>query len=247
MSNPKASTANNIASNNHPPSIPTRTASAIASVRDNAFTFDGPDDFGMAQVMRTVNSLDIQSVHGMCGTLLLQFTDTLVGLAPAFRRNELSAVLEAAAHNHNYLWAQYQQAAIATGSTGESQSQAQMQYLNSLWQSLEAAIPVAYTALDHGMRAVAITMAQPTADEREKLAAVLRQGFQDAELAQRGELAAVYLHAMATADFLYCAAVGFALRVPSPEMWPVPPEVWKPHRAAMASVEHATAVALAVR
>lgn len=232
-----------------PPNTPPKPL-AIA-VRDNAYSFDGPDDFGLGAVVRRLNALDASQVHSTCGMLLAQYTDALVHALPPAYHTAVEATLEAACHNHGHIWTQYQAAAQATGATGEEMAQQQLQYPSSLWQSLEAAIPVAYTAaignksfpFSHGTLHSTLGA---IAYERESIAPLFRQGFQDAELCKRSELAAIYLHAQVTADFLYAAAVGFALRVPSPEMWPTPPEVWKPHRAALASVERTTAVALAV-
>lgn len=226
--------------------------SAPASVRDNAYTFDGPDDFGMGAVVRRLNALDAAAVHSACGISLEQYCDALLHAFPPAAHSYVSATLEAAGHNHGYLWTQYQNAALSTDATGESMATQQLQYPASMWQALEAAIPVAYTAAIHNphfpdSQQLLHSTLGAIAYERECIAPLFRQGFQDAELCKRSELAAIYLHAMVIADFLYAAAVGCALHVPSPEMWPTPPEVWKPHRAAMASVERATAVAQAVR
>lgn len=232
--------------NTPPKTQPTPLAIAV---RDNSYSFDGPDDFGLAAVVRRLNALDASQVHSTCGMLLAQYTDALVHALPPAHHAAMEATLEAACHNHAYIWTQYQAAAQATGATGEQMAQQQLQYPASLWQSLEAAIPVAYTAAMHSRsfpfsHQALHSMLGAIAYERESIAPCFRQGFQDAELCKRSELAAIYLHAMVTADFLYAAAVGFALRVPSPEMWPTPPEVWKPHRAALASVERRVALSV---
>ena len=219
---------------------PAAAAAAPATVRDNQFTFDGADDFGLSAVMRQVNSLSVEQVHAACGISLQQLVDALIGAFPAARRDYVSAVLEASSHNHNMLWDAYQTAA-AVEHGGEMPAEAALQYPTRVWQVAEGAIAVAYTAAGPKRWPTLHPLLQALSAEHSKLAPLFRQGFQDAELAKRAELAAVYLHSMVTADFLYVAAIGAALEVPSPEVWPVPPEVWTPHRAQLASVEARTA------
>lgn len=219
---------------------PAAAAAAPATVRDNQFTFDGADDFGLSAVMRQVNSLSVEQVHAACGMSLQQFIDTVLQCFPATRRDYASAVLEAAAHNHNYLWNEYQRAAeVANGGTMRSEDA--LAYPSRIWQVAEGAVAVAYTAAGPKRWPELHPLLQALSVEHGKLTPLFRQGFQDAELAKRTELMAVYLHSSVTLDFLYIAAMGAALEVTSAEVWPVPPEVWQPHRAQLASVEHRTA------
>lgn len=214
-------------------------ASAPATVRDNAFTFDGADDFGLAAVMRQVNGLSVEQVHATCGVTLQQFIDTVLQRFPAARRDYASTVLEAAAHNHNYLWNEYQRAAEVANGTLRSEDA--LAYPSRIWQVAEGAVAVAYTAAGQKRWPELHPLLQALSVEHSKLTPLFRQGFQDAELAKRTELMAVYLHSNVTLDFLYIAAMGAALEVTSAEVWPVPPEVWQPYRAQLASVEHRTA------
>lgn len=186
----------------------------MTTVRDNRFTFKNADDMGTAEpvVFTSDDMAELLAQYAQqCRIILRQ------------RAGYFEAVLQAALHNH---WT------IAKAMT---ELEGPSAYANSVQQVLPAAIAAgvpaysdsAFPAMHEAMRLIS--------DEHNALQDALKQAFQQA-VGNHDSCVEVAV-AMQSALYTYCAALGCALRVPSPEMWPTPPDVWKPVRAQLASVE----------
>ena len=195
-------------------------ASGAATVRDNRFTFKNADDMGRAD--------PVPFTDDAAAVLLEQFAEECRSKLLAYSKSAAEyfvPALEAALHNH-WLLAQHYSAL----DEGPSAYAARIQQ-----NLLEGAVAAAILPHTHKRFPAQHECMRLLAAEHEQLMVALKQAFQQAIGDEDSMWSAAF--AMQSALYTLCCAYGCALRVPSPEAWPCPPDVWKPVRSYMASVE----------
>ena len=158
------------------------------------------------------------------------FAHTVERMLPADIADHFRRCLPVATHNHLTVMHHSFEALSAASAKPPEAFEYCVAYANALQQSRATALAPTILAMeDAGVHAMLSRLIELThALEQEY------NGMDTRVLQERGREDAT-LHVRLQA--VLCCAVAFLAGVPSPEMWPTPPAIWKRHKLALRSYE----------